>query len=165
MGALPKPIRARGVRGTSVVNLAAPHTLKGPALPSSRPILKAGAVVLRGQDLKGMDPGTQSLLTKVISDLQTSSNMATEAIRSNPHAAPCIVRGVVWLTTGQHIVAHTLGRAYTDWWCCRAYSGGPFSATEVLPTDAAYPVGFTTDRVLVLNTLNTGSYNLCITGD
>ena len=165
MGALPKPILARGVRGSSIINLAAPPTVKGPALPTAHPLLKAGAVVLRGEDLKGLAPEAQILLTRVIAALQANINEATEPLRSNPHGAPCIVRGVVMGGTGQYIIHHSLGRAYTGWWCCRAYSGGPWSGNEVLPTDSAYPVGYATDRVLVLATLNTGTYDFCITGD
>lgn len=114
--------------------------------------------------LTSADVKDPAALARTLTEMQNSLDASTAAVRSNPHSAPCIVRGVVAHASQLLVVQHTLGRALTGWHVVRA-QGAQWSGWEVMPTDAGYPVGTDLTKALVLLPLLNGTYDFAITGD
>ena len=103
-------------------------------------------------------------LSRTLSDMQSGLEAATDAMRSNPHIAPCIVRGVPASIGATVTVRHTLGRVLTGWICVRAV-GGAAVFGEILPGNGSYPAGTDPTRSLVLISGCQGFYDFAISGD
>lgn len=108
--------------------------------------------------------GNAAQLARTLSEMQQATADATAAVRGNPHSAPCIVRGQGCTSGQQAIIRHTLGRRYTGWWCCRAITNSA-QFVEIPPGSGSYPPGASPDKVLVVLSGGTGTYDFCITGD
>jgi len=165
--------KGRAARTTTILDLKAPFgTTPGQrsAAPTSKPLTASGAVRVNEADVQ--DPGR---LVRIINDLQAKNDRMTQASRTNPHNAPCIVRRVAMTNGSTVIIPHSLGRPYTGWWMCRPHrwadanrttsSGLPFYANEIEPTDTDYPYGNSASDVLILVPGVTGVYDIAITGD
>lgn len=109
------------------------------------------------------DVTNPSTLARMLQDMQDASAQLAEGTRTNPHAAPCIVRGVQFTSGVPAMVRHRLGRAWTGWWICRYYPNGSTSAT--IPPETAYQAGLDARTTLPLLPGFTGTVDLCITGD
>lgn len=114
--------------------------------------------------LTSADVSNPTALARTLTEMQNSQDAATAAVRSNPHSAPCIVRGVVATTMVVLVIPHTLGRALTGWHIVRQ-QGAPWAGHELMPTDSGYPVGTDLTKALVLMPLLSGTYDVAITGD
>lgn len=154
----------RGVGSSTILKAGvSPNAATGkqpPVLGQSAPLLKAGGTFITADDVK--DP---KRLVKIIRDLQAQMERMTAGSRSNPHNAPCIVRGIVFPATSTTIVIpHTLRRAWTGIWCCnQAPNALPCSYFVVDPP--VYPAGVTKDKAAVIVSNSQGTYDFCITGD
>lgn len=107
------------------------------------------------------DPGR---LIALLNSLQDEVERITQGSNANPHSTPCIVRNKA-ATTGQVlIIRHTLGRAYSGWWVCRA-RGAQAEFYELAQDDPSYPAGLDQTQALVIVAGSTGTFDFCITGD
>lgn len=114
--------------------------------------------------LTSADVSDPTALARTLTEMQNSLDASTAAVRSNPHSAPCIVRGVVASGMTVLVVPHTLGRALTGWQVVRA-TGNPWAGHELMPTDSGYPVGTDLTKALVVVPLTSGTFDFAITGD
>ena len=107
-------------------------------------------------------------LARMLQNMQSAVDTATQNVETNPHAAPCIVRRVVLTNGGVTIVTHVLGRAFTGWCICRVWptgSGAFLYPTELQAGDAGYPPGKTAAMALILKGRSADVVDVCISGD
>ena len=150
-------IRNRGVRSATVIDSGDTSTGQKGRITSAQ-LQAAGGVRVTQEDV--VDPAR---LVKLLNDMQDAQASGTQASRSNPFAAPCIVRNVKFSANQTRAVRHTLGRPYTDWHVARSRTNPP-SLVEVELPDANHP-GLTSDQYLVLTSSNAGTYTIVIVGD
>lgn len=163
MAVYPGMVKNRGVRSSTII-VSADKAVGTPGSITS----KAYATSARSQ-ITQADADDPARLVKVIGDIQDQVTSATQAQRSNPFSAPCIVRGLQFPPGATMSVPHTLGRPYSDWHATSlaALSGAtiaPLSATlNVVPPTPATPAS---KFLTVINVGPTGFLaTLIIVGD
>lgn len=130
---------------------------------SSKALSSPGRTLVNAAQVQ--DPAT---LARLLQQVQDQSDASASAAASNPHSAPCIVRNVKASSGVMLIVRHSLGRALTGWWCCRAQVS-PALFTEFTPTTPGYPAGYSLETALLvlpaISGTGSGVYDFCITAD
>jgi hypothetical protein len=123
---------------------------------TNRAINKPAARRFSTDDVK--DPGR---LVRMLNDMQEDIDQADAGIFSNPHNAPCILRGVAFSANQSKELPHTLDRPYTGWWIVRAQGAAPTLVEGSLPT------GVTTDKAIQLTNTSGSSFtvDIAVTGD
>lgn len=130
---------------------------------SSKALSSPGRTLVNAVQVQ--DPAT---LARLLQQVQDQSDASASAASSNPHSAPCIVRKVSCANGATIIVRHSLARALTGWWICRATGAFLTAIREILPTEGAYPSGVDLATALVVLVTTTGSpaiLDFCITAD
>lgn len=140
-------------RSTTIITFASANA---PGKILSRSITKPATRRVVQEDVLKPDR-----LSRMLNDMQEDIDEASEGIFSNPHAAPCILRGIV-LQSGQSVTLyHTLGRPYTGF--CSVRSQGSFAQL----VEQALPAGLTADKAIQLQHtgLQQTTVDISITGD
>jgi hypothetical protein len=147
----------RRSRSTTIITFPPVNAATGTAATiTSRAINKPAARRFSTDDVKNPDR-----LVRMLNDMQEDVDQADAGVWSNPHAAPCILRGLTFKGNESKTLDHTLDRPYSGWWPVRQLTA---VATLI---EGTLPMGRTSDKAIVLtNTTNTTfTVDVAISGD